>query len=153
MAGDAGVSLGVVVSAAVIAVTGWSWLDPVVSLAIVAVIVAGTWGLLREAIDMALDAAPAGVDLTSIEAFLRGGAGVTDVHDLHVWAMSTSEVALTAHLVRPSHDGGDQFCNDMVHALEDRFGGAPRHPADRASRRRPRALSGVLRGYGVADAD
>ena len=122
MAGDAAVSMGVVVSAGLIALTGWSWLDPATSLVIVAVIVVATWSLLREATDLAMDAAPAGVDLPSIETFLRGAAGVTDVHDLHVWAMSTSEVALTAHLVRPGHDGADQFRDTMVHALEDRFG-------------------------------
>jgi cobalt-zinc-cadmium efflux system protein len=122
MAGDAAVSIGVVVSAGLIALTGWTWLDPATSLVIVGVIVVATWSLLREAADLALDAAPAGVDLPSIEAFLRGAPGVSEVHDLHVWALSTSEVALTAHLVRPGHDGDDQFRDTMIHALEERFG-------------------------------
>lgn len=122
MAADAGLSLGVIASAGAIALTGWTWLDPLVSLAIIGVIVTATWNLLREATALAMDAAPEGVDLPSIEAFLRGGDGVADVHDLHVWAMSTSEVALTAHVVRPGHDGADRFRDEMVHALENRFG-------------------------------
>ncbi|MDR3514151.1 MAG: cation diffusion facilitator family transporter [Caulobacteraceae bacterium] len=122
MAGDALVSVGVIVSAGLIALTHWTWLDPVTSIAIVAVIVAGTWGLLREAIDMALDAAPPGADVPSIHAFLKDAAGVTEVHDLHVWAMSTTEMALTAHLVRPGAEQDDRFRGDLVEALEHRFG-------------------------------
>jgi cobalt-zinc-cadmium efflux system protein len=122
MAGDAAISVGVILAAVAIALTGWSWLDPLVSVVIVAIIVAGTWGLLREAVDMALDAAPPGADLARIEAFLRDADGVTEVHDLHVWALSTTEVALTAHLVRPGHDGQDAFYDQLAHALEDRFG-------------------------------
>jgi cobalt-zinc-cadmium efflux system protein len=122
MAGDAAVSVGVIIAAGLILVTGWTWLDPAVSIAIVAVIVVGTWGLLREAIDMALDAAPRGTDLGRIEDFLRESPGVTEVHDLHVWAMSTTETALTAHLVRPEPDGIDQFRSGLAHALKNRFG-------------------------------
>jgi cobalt-zinc-cadmium efflux system protein len=122
MAGDAGISLGVIASAAAILLTGWTWLDPVVSLAIVAFIVWGTWGLLREAADLALDAAPAGADVQSIQEFLALSTGVTDVHDLHLWAMSTTEMALTAHIVRPSYDGGDGFRADLAQELERRFG-------------------------------
>jgi cobalt-zinc-cadmium efflux system protein len=83
------------------ALTGWLWLDPVVSLAIVAVIVAGTWGLLRDSLDLALDAAPRGVDTGAVRAWLERLPGVSEVHDLHIWAMSTTETALTAHLIRP----------------------------------------------------
>jgi cobalt-zinc-cadmium efflux system protein len=122
MAGDALVSVGVIAAAAVILLTGWTWLDPAVSLAIVLVIVAGTWGLLREAIDLAMDAAPANADVASIQAFLAACDGVTDVHDLHIWAMSTTEAALTAHLVRPGHDGEDAFRAGLCEALEHRFG-------------------------------
>lgn len=122
MAGDAAVSVGVILAAGVILLTGWSWLDPAVSIAIVAVIVAGTWGLLREAVDMALDAAPRGADLGRIENFLRESPGVVEVHDLHVWAMSTTETALTAHLVRPETDGLEQFRAAVAHALQSRFG-------------------------------
>ncbi len=122
MAGDALVSVGVIVTAGLIAVTGWTWLDPMTSIAIVAVIVTGTWGLLREAVDLALDAAPPGADLPGIHAFLSQSAGVTDVHDLHVWAMSTTEMALTAHLVRPGRDEEDSFRAAVAEALERRFG-------------------------------
>jgi cobalt-zinc-cadmium efflux system protein len=122
MAGDAGVSVGVIVAAGLISLTGLTWLDPLASLLIVGVILAGTWSLLREAMDLALDAAPEGADLDSIHDFLAESAGVTDVHDLHVWAMSTTEMALTAHVVRPDHDGADGFRAGLVRALEDRFG-------------------------------
>ena len=122
MAGDALVSVGVIVSAGLIALTHWTWLDPVTSIAIVLVIVAGTWGLLRESVDMALDAAPAGADVPAIQAFLSECAGVTEVHDLHVWAMSTTEMALTAHLVRPDRDEEESFRQGVAKALERRFG-------------------------------
>lgn len=122
MAGDAAVSVGVIIGAGLILLTGWTWLDPAVSIAIVAVIVAGTWGLLRDAVDMALDAAPRGADLVRIEDFLRASPGVVEVHDLHVWAMSTTETALTAHLVRPEPDGLDQFRSGLAQALKNRFG-------------------------------
>jgi cobalt-zinc-cadmium efflux system protein len=122
MAGDALISLGVVAAAGVIAFTGWMWVDPVVSVVIVAVIVAGTWGVLREAVDMALDAAPADADVAGIEAFLKGCEGVTEVHDLHVWAMSTTEAAITAHIVRPDPDDPEDFRTRLAHALKDRFG-------------------------------
>jgi cobalt-zinc-cadmium efflux system protein len=98
MAADAAVSAGVVVAGIGIALTGLAWIDPVVSIAIALVIVAGTWGLFRESLDLALDAVPRGVDAAAIEAALAGVAGVTAVNDLHVWGPSTSEVSLTAHL-------------------------------------------------------
>jgi len=122
MAGDALVSVGVIAAAGLILVTGWTWLDPLVSVAIVLIIVAGTWGLLREAIDLAMDAAPEGADVGSIQTFLTACDGVTDVHDLHIWAMSTTEMALTAHVVRPGHDGADGFRSQLCEALERRFG-------------------------------
>ena len=121
MASDALVSVGVIVAAGLIFLTGWTWLDPAVSVAIVAVIVAGTWGLLRESVDMALDTAPPGADVPAIEAFLIARQGVTEVHDLHIWAMSTTEVALTAHVVRPDNDGEDDFRCDLT------AGGDSRH--------------------------
>jgi cobalt-zinc-cadmium efflux system protein len=122
MAGDAGVSVGVILSAGLIALTGWSWLDPLASILVVSVIVIGTWGLLRESIDLAMDAAPEGADPARIREFLLDGAGVTDVHDLHIWAMSTTETALTAHLVRPSDDGEDRFLAGLTRSLQERFG-------------------------------
>jgi cobalt-zinc-cadmium efflux system protein len=108
MAADAAVSLGVVVAGVAIALTGAPWIDPVTSLLVAAVIVAGTWGLFRESVDLALDAVPRGVEPEAITAALAAVPGVSEVHDLHVWGASTSEISLTAHLVVPdalSRDG------------------------------------------------
>lgn len=122
MAADAAVSAGVVIAGLVILRTGWVWLDPVVSLVIVAVIVIGTWGLLRDSVSMSLDAVPAGITPGDVTAALSALPGVTVVHDLHVWPMSTTEVALTAHLVRPEGHPGDDFLHDASAMLEARFG-------------------------------
>ncbi|MCW5854090.1 MAG: cation transporter [Anaerolineae bacterium] len=122
MAADAGVSLGVVLAGFAILATGWTWLDPVVSLAIVAVIFIGTWGLLKDSVNMALDAVPGGINLTEVKDYLGGLPGVAEVHDLHVWPMSTTETALTAHLVIPNHQAGDALLNTTATELHDRFG-------------------------------
>jgi cobalt-zinc-cadmium efflux system protein len=122
MAADAAVSLGVVVAGAVIAHTGWLWLDPTVSLLIVAVITSGTWGLLRKSVAMALDAVPEGIDPAAVKACLAELPGVAAVHDLHIWTMSTTETALTAHLVIPGGTTGDAFLADVAKTLHDRFG-------------------------------
>ena len=121
MAADAAVSLGVVAAGAVIFFTGWLWIDPAVSLVIALVIVIGTWSLLRDSLDLALDAAPRGVDPEAVKAWLAGRPGVTEVHDLHIWAMSTTETALTAHLVRPDNRDCDAFLHEVAHGLEQRF--------------------------------
>ena len=122
MAADAAVSLGVVFAAIVIwMVPGWTWIDPAMSLVIAAVIVAGTWGLLRDSLDMALDAAPRGIDPEAVRAWLAGRPGVTEVHDLHIWAMSTTETALTAHVTRPDNSDSDAFLHDTAQALSERF--------------------------------
>ncbi|HEY5290385.1 MAG TPA: cation diffusion facilitator family transporter [Caulobacteraceae bacterium] len=121
MAGDALVAAGVVLAGAVIVFTHWTWLDPVVSLVIGAVIVAGTWSLLRESLDLALDAVPAGVDRGEINAYLAGLPGVAEVHDLHIWGMSTTETALTAHLVRPGAAVDDALIHRACHELKARF--------------------------------
>lgn len=106
MLADAAVSVGVVIAGAVILFTGWSIIDPLVSLVIVAVILIGTWGLLKDSVNLALDAAPRGVDVDAIRTAFLALPGVSAVHDLHVWGLSTTETALTAHLVhdRPDAD-------------------------------------------------
>ena len=122
LAADAVVSLGVVVAGLVIGLTGWLWLDPLVSLAIAAIILITTWSLLCESLDMALDAVPSGIDPAKVAAYLRGLPGVTDVHDLHIWAMSTTETALTAHLVRPDSGLDDALLEGAADELTRRFG-------------------------------
>ncbi len=122
MAADAAVSLGVVASGAAILATGWAWLDPVVSLVIAVVILAGTWGLLREALDLVLDAVPPGIDPAAVRDHLAALPGVTAVHDLHIWALSTTEVALTAHLVKPDPRDDDLLVARAAGELRERFG-------------------------------
>ena len=121
MAGDALVSLGVVVAGGLSLWFGWAWLDPVTSLAIAAVIVAGTWGLLRQSLHLMFDGVPAHIDLAAVRAQLAALPGVDRVHDLHVWATGTSDVVLTAHLVMPSGHPDDAFFREATCALRDRF--------------------------------
>ena len=122
MAADAAVSLGVVIAGLATLATGWNWLDPVVSLAIVAVILLSTWGLLRDATRLALHAVPDGVDPAIVRSFLEQQSGVAEVHDLHIWAMSTTETALTAHLVMPAGHPGDAFVAGLADAMAQDFG-------------------------------
>jgi cobalt-zinc-cadmium efflux system protein len=120
MAADAGVSLGVVAAALLIMYTGWLWLDPAISLCIAAVILVSGWGLARDSVNLALDAVPKGIELAEVRGYLGGLDGVLEVHDLHIWAMSTNETALTAHLVRPGgHD--DAFLHRVCAELSHRF--------------------------------
>lgn len=121
MAADAAVSLGVVVAGVAMMFTGWYWLDPVISLVIVAVIVIGTWSLLRESVQLALSAVPAHIDVSAVETYLRQCPGITDIHDLHIWGMSTTESALTVHLVMPEGYPGDAFMDDIMCTLQERF--------------------------------
>ena len=118
---DAAVSFGVVVAGCLILLTGWNWLDPTVSIAISVVIVWGTWRLLREAINQSLDAVPAEIDPREVAKFLTGLPGVESIHDLHVWAMSTTETALTCHLVVPKGHPGDEFLQTLCDQLHDKF--------------------------------
>ena len=120
MAADAVVSLGVVITGVVILETGWWYLDPAVSLLIVVVIFLGTWGLLRDSLNLSLDAVPRHIDPIEVEKYLRNLPQVKDLHDLHIWAMSTTEVALTAHLIVPE-SVNDCFLNEISHTLHDRF--------------------------------
>jgi len=122
MAADAGVSLGVVLAGVAIVLTGRPWIDPLVTLAIVAVILVGTWGLLRDSVNLALDAVPRGVDLPGVRSYLDSLPGVTEVHDLHIWGMSTTEAVLTAHLVRPGWGTDDAFLQETARAMHVRFG-------------------------------
>lgn len=121
MAADAAVSAGVVIAALVIMFTGWLWLDPATSLVIVAVIVWGTWGLLRDSTAMSLDAVPSNIDPVAVREYLETQPGVTQVCDLHIWPMSTTEAALTCHLVMPAGHPGDAFLLQATHHLDEKF--------------------------------
>lgn len=122
MAADAAVSGGVVLAGLGIAATGWGWLDPLTSLVIAAVILLGTWQLLRDSFDLASHAVPAGIDAVAVEAYLSERPGVLEVHDLHIWALSTTETALTAHLVVPEQGEDDSFLQEVCRELHERFG-------------------------------
>ncbi|RNF31089.1 cobalt transporter [Massilia aurea] len=120
MAADAALSLGVVISGLAIMYSGLTWIDPIVSLVIVVVIVIGTWSLLRESVQLSMAAVPPNVDAGKVQAFLAGQPGVTEVHDLHIWAMSTTETALTAHLVIPGGYPGDATLDAIEHTLREK---------------------------------
>jgi cobalt-zinc-cadmium efflux system protein len=122
LAADALVTAGVVAAGIVIWLTNWLWLDPLVSLIVSAVIVFGTWGLLKSAIGLALDAVPEGLDAAAVRAHLLALPGVAGIHDLHIWGMSTTETALTCHLIMPTGHPGDAVLNEMAHQLHHRFG-------------------------------
>lgn len=121
MAGDALVSAGVVIAGGLALWQGWVWLDPVVSLIIAAVIVLSTWGLFRQSVHLLFDGVPQHIDMPQIQAWLAHQPGVDHVHDLHVWAMSTSQVALTAHLVMPQGAPGDAFLQSITDQLKTQF--------------------------------
>jgi cobalt-zinc-cadmium efflux system protein len=121
MAADAAISLGVLLSGVAIYYTGWTWLDPLLSIGIVLLIMAGTWSLLRASLRLVLAAVPDTVDAPGVRRFLHGQPGVTALHDLHIWAMSTTETALTVHLVMPLGHPGDMFIDDVVAQLKADF--------------------------------
>jgi len=121
MAADAAVSLAVVIAGVAMFYTGWFMIDPIISLVIVIVIVVGTWSLLRDSMQLALSAVPANIDALAIDAYLRQLVGVTEIHDLHIWGLSTTESALTVHLVMPNGHPGDNFMDEIVQTLEERF--------------------------------
>jgi cobalt-zinc-cadmium efflux system protein len=122
LAGDAAISLGVVASAGLTAWTGWLWLDPVTGILVAMLILVSTWSLLRRSIDLVIDAVPEGISLDDVRAYLGSLPGVSDVHDLHVWAMSTTETALTAHLVMERDACEPRFLSGVCKQLHDRFG-------------------------------
>lgn len=119
--GDALISMGVVISAIAIYYTGWVWLDPFMGLCIVGIILVGTWGLLRDSVRLILDAVPHHIDLHGIRAYLQQWPGVTAVHDLHIWGLSTKEIALTAHLVMPEHKLSDADYKKINDTLKTHF--------------------------------
>ena len=122
MMADAVIALGVVIAGAAMLYTGWTWLDPAVSLVIAVIILLGTWGLLRDSVNLALDAVPSGIDCDSVASFLGGLPQVAGVHDLHVWGMSTTETALTAHLIIRDPGVDNRFLSETEHELHHRFG-------------------------------
>jgi cobalt-zinc-cadmium efflux system protein len=122
MAADAAVSLGVVVAGVAIYFTRWEWIDPVIGLVIAVVILMSTWGVLRESLDLALDAVPKGIDPQAVGKYLASVPGVSEVHDLHIWGLSTTEAALTAHLVMPDRSDEDALLLQINRELHDRFG-------------------------------
>ncbi|WP_425648293.1 cation diffusion facilitator family transporter [Acidithiobacillus ferruginosus] len=138
MAGDAAVSLGVVLAGIGMLYTDWFWLDPAVSLLISAVIVIATWGLLRDSLNLTLHGVPEGIETQAVRAYLAALPDVAAVHDLHIWAMSTTETALTVHLVMPNGHPGDALLNRIGNELQRRFridhptlqveAGDPAHP-------------------------
>jgi len=140
MAADTLVSIGVVATGLVIMATGWLWLDPAVGLAVAIAIVVGTWEVLRHAMRLALDAVPASIDPEAVRGYLGGLAGVAELHDLHIWPMSTTETALTCHLVMPAGHPGDAALARLAVELRARFGiqhatiqvetGDPAHPCE-----------------------
>ena len=122
MLADAGVSVAVIIAAAGIMLTGQQWLDPAASLLISVVILIGAWRLLREALRLSLNAAPSAIDPAEVQRYLQELPEVSDVHDLHIWAMSTTETALTCHLVTPAGHPGDEFLRRVAHELQHQFG-------------------------------
>lgn len=122
LAADAAVSLGVVVTGVILLYTSWSLLDPIVSLVLSVVIVGSSWSLLRKSVNLALDAVPEGIDVDAVRAYLEGVPGVVEVHDLHIWAMSTTENALTAHFVMTSGSCEPRLLGDVCKVLHERFG-------------------------------
>lgn len=126
MAADAAVSLGVVASGALIFYFGFNWIDPVISLVIAAVILLSTWGLLRDSLNLAFDAVPRNVDPDAVRDYLSSLPGVREIHDLHIWPMSTTDTALTAHMVMDEFPSSDQYLNEVAQVLQERF--AISHP-------------------------
>ena len=121
MAADAAVSLGVVVAGGAIMFTGWLWLDPLISLFIVFIVLIGTWNLLRDSLNLSIDAVPKGIELSEIREYLENIEDVVQVHDLHVWALSTTQTALSVHLIRSNENVDNSFLNEVHRYLHDRF--------------------------------
>jgi len=121
MAGDAAVALAVLIAGLVIKYTGWNWLDPMMSFVVIIVVVWGTWSLLKDSVNLALDAVPENIDLTEVKKYLSGIKGVKSVYDLHIWALSTTQTALSVHLLLPENKGDDKVLKEIAHQLHERF--------------------------------
>ncbi len=147
MAADAGISLGVVISGALILFYGLNWVDPVISLFIAGAIFLSTWGLLRDSLNLAVDAVPRNVDPEAVRDYLSGLPGVNTIHDLHIWPLSTTDTALTAHMVMDEFPGSDEFLGEVAKVLEQRF--SINHPTIQMER----ASSGVFCHQSVGCAD
>ncbi|KRN25925.1 cation diffusion facilitator family transporter [Lacticaseibacillus camelliae] len=121
MAADAGVSLGVVIAGGMYLLTGWEWLDPVVSILVALVVLVGTWGLLKDAVNLAMAAVPKAIDTEKVRALINAYPTVASCHDLHIWALSTTDVALTVHITRKTDVNNDQFLEELGHKLRHTF--------------------------------
>jgi cobalt-zinc-cadmium efflux system protein len=121
MMADAAISAGVVLSGLIYLYCGWQWLDPVMSMVIAIIIVAGTWGLFKQSLHLLFDGVPDHIDSLAVYNWLKNQQGVSDVHELHIWAMSTTDTALTAHLIMPGGHPGDDFLNAVAAGLHDEF--------------------------------
>jgi cobalt-zinc-cadmium efflux system protein len=122
MAADAGVSFVVVAAGIIIIMTGWMWVDPLISILILIVITVGTWDVLKKSLLLSIDAVPEHIDPEEVKNYLKNLPGVTDVHDIHIWAMSTTEYALTAHVNIPEPESNDNFLTETAEALNNKFG-------------------------------
>jgi len=121
MIGDAAISFGVVLAALIIRAKGWEWMDPAISLTIATIVVLASWDLAKEAMHLSLQGVPRHIDVAAVNKYLAGLSGVKEVHDLHIWAMSTTETALTAHLLRPGSAVDDEFLNTTARELLQKF--------------------------------
>lgn len=121
MAADAGVSLGVVIAGLLITLSGWIWIDPIVGIAIAIVISIGTWGLLRESFNLSMDAVPSQIDIDEVRTFLHSIDGVENLHDLHIWSMSTTEIALSTHIVVKNNDYNSRILQEICQGLSHKF--------------------------------
>jgi cobalt-zinc-cadmium efflux system protein len=122
MVADAGVTIGVIIAALLIQWTGWQWFDPAMSILIAIVILAGTWGLLRDSVNLVMDAVPPGIDQEDVSNDLRSLRGVSEIHDLHIWGLSTTDVAATMHVVRNDRAFDAALLHEITDRLRDRFG-------------------------------
>ena len=121
MAADAAVALGVVIAGFIIKLTGYYWIDPVMCFVIIVVVVWGTWGLLKDSVNLALDAVPEGINLNEVTDYLKSVQGVKNVNDLHIWAMSTTQTALSVHLLIPNNKGDDRVLHEIREQLHEKF--------------------------------